>query len=140
MANEQNLKPFQKGNKLSKGRPPKLISTTIKELKEKGYQAATAGQIREASEYLITLDREKLTEITKDEMQPMYLRIVAKELLGKKGLDVVNTILDRAHGKPKQGVEHSGGIDTNFTVSPVDTDSIRAIFEKVNGSKDNQGK
>jgi len=108
MANEQNLKPFQKGHKLSKGRPPKLISTTIKELKEAGYQPATAGQIREASEYLITLDREKLTEITKDEMQPMYLRIVAKELLGKKGLDVVNTILDRAHGKPKQGVEHSG--------------------------------
>ena len=108
MANNENLKPFQKGNKLGKGRPPKLITTTIKELKEQGYQAATAGQIKEASEFLITLDREKLADIAKDEMQPMYLRIVAKELLGKKGHDVVNSILDRNYGRPKQALEHTG--------------------------------
>lgn len=131
----------QKGQILNpKGRPPKLITTTIKELKEQGYQPATAAQIKEASEVLITLDKDKLVEIGKDEMQPMYLRIVARELLGKKGLDVMNTILDRAHGKAKQSVEHSGGIDTNFTVSPVDTDAIKAIFEKVNGNQNNQSK
>jgi hypothetical protein len=142
MDKKNNLKEAwkkgQSGN--PKGRPPKLIASTIKDLKEAGYQPATAAQIKEASEVLITLDKDKLVEIGKDEMQPMYLRIVARELLGKKGLDVMNTILDRAHGKAKQSVEHSGGIDTNFTVSPVDTDAIKAIFEKVNGNQNNQSK
>jgi len=136
MNKKDNLKEaWQKGQSGNpKGRPPKLITGTIKDLKEQGYQPATAGQIREASEYLITLDREKLTEITKDEIQPMYLRIVAKELLGKKGLDVVNTILDRAHGKPKQGVEHSGegggAILLDFTPKVVSSTKDLATDEK----------
>lgn len=134
MANKQNLKPFQKGHKLSKGRPPKLITTTIRELKEQGYQPATAAQIREASEFLITLDREKLADIAKDEAQPMYLRIVAKELLGKKGHDVVNSILDRNYGKAKQALEHTGenggAIKMDFSPKIIKSDAKMVTDEK----------
>ena len=99
----------QKGQVLNpKGRPPKLISSVINQLKEEGYEPATPTLIKQASEYLITLDKGKLEELAEDDMQPMYLQILARELLGDKGEEVMNRMIDRAYGKPKQGVEHSG--------------------------------
>jgi len=52
-----------------------------------------------------------------DPKSPMSLRIVAKGMLNAKGWEVLEAMLDRAHGKPKQSVDHSGEIKARITVS-----------------------
>ena len=34
--------------------------------------------------------------------------MAAKELLGRRSLEILREMLDRAHGKAKQAVEHTG--------------------------------
>ena len=44
----------------------------------------------------------------------MLMRIVAKKLLGKDGDKMIETILDRAHGKARQ--IHEGKIEQDITI------------------------
>jgi len=86
------------------GRPRKVISKIIAQLKHDGYQRVTKGRVIEAYELLMGLDEGKLKSIQADKEEPMILRIVAKELLNDKGGQMVETMLSRAHGKPDQNV------------------------------------
>lgn len=91
-----------------KGRPPKLMTTLVRELKKEGHERATAATVAETIEYLIALPQEKLVELGKDEGQPMSVRIIIKQLLGAKGFEALSAVLDRAHGKARQQMEHTG--------------------------------
>jgi len=85
----------QKGDVLNpKGPTPKLLSTITAELKAKGYERATANQVADAFETL------------------MSLRIVGKAMLTAKGWEVLQAMLDRAHGKSRQGVDLRATIET----------------------------
>lgn len=96
----------EKGDVLNpNGRPPKLLSTIVAELKAKGYERATAGNVVEAFETLLNVTQEDLEEMVKDKTQPMSLRIVGKAMLTAKGFEVLQTMMDRAHGKAKQSVD-----------------------------------
>ena len=90
------------------GRPPKLLSSIVRELRERGYERATAAQVAEAFETLLNVPEDELADMVKDKSQPMSLRIVGKAMLTAKGWDVLQALLDRVHGKPRQGVEVSG--------------------------------
>ena len=92
------------------GRPPRLLSTITAELKAKGYERATANQVADAFETLMNVPQNELADMVKDEKAPMSLRIVGKAMLTAKGWEVLQAMLDRAHGKAKQQIEHGGSI------------------------------
>ena len=100
----------QKGDVLNpKGPTPKLLSTITAELKAKGYERATANQVADAFETLMNVPQDELAKMVKDEKAPMSLRIVGKAMLTAKGWEVLQAMLDRAHGKAKQGVDLTTG-------------------------------
>jgi len=108
---------FEKGDPGGPGRPPLLLSTIVAELRAKGYERATAGTVADAFETLLNVTHEDLVKMGQDPKSPMSLRIVAKGMLNAKGWEVLEAMLDRAHGKPKQSVDHSGEIKARITVS-----------------------
>ena len=66
--------------------------------------------MKEAFEYVLALHLLDVKDISgkiEDETNdmPMVVRLAAKELLGKKSLDILREMLDRAHGKSKQNVD-----------------------------------
>jgi len=78
-------------------------------LKEKGGGVVKAANVIEATEIVLALSEEEIAELAYDKTQPLLLRIVAERLLDSdKRFEAMEILLSRAHGKPKQGVEHSG--------------------------------
>jgi len=80
------------------GRPKKLVSSILADLKNKG-ELVTRHMVTETYQVLMSLNEEQLKEITNDKEQPMINRIVAKEMLSKKGFDIIEKMMDRANGK-----------------------------------------
>lgn len=114
MAKEDIVKhQFKKGQSGNpKGRPPKVLSAVLKELTEAGYERVTQAMVIEAYEILLGLPRPELAKVANDENQPAVVRIVARAMLSKnKSYEVLEKMLDRAQGRPKQSVEAelSGG-------------------------------
>lgn len=100
------FKKGQSGN--PKGRPPKLVSHVLNQLKEEGREKVSKSQVREVYEYLIGLDAAKLRLIKNDKNIPMLFKLVAEGILSKKGFDILERLLDRAQGKATQTQEVSG--------------------------------
>lgn len=105
------IKLLEKGETANpNGRPPKIFSAIVKQWKEAGYEPATPTRVKEAYEYLLSLPMYQVIEIAgrqEDESNdlPALLRIVAKEMLGKRGKEMISEMLDRAHGKSKQQID-----------------------------------
>lgn len=103
-----NIKPymFEKGQSGNpKGRPPKLLTDLMKDLKAKGYEQVTSGQIVEAYETLFGLDELTLKTVVANKELPMVSRIVAKAMLSTRGFEILERMLDRAQGRPKQSID-----------------------------------
>lgn len=97
-----NLKSFKKGDVPNpKGRPPKPKTMTmfVEEMKEKGYEVPSSQIIAESYLYIATLPEDELKAVLNDKSRPMMQRIIAKGVLDKKGIDVLDRIVDRAYGK-----------------------------------------
>ena len=109
---------FEKGDPGGPGRPPLLLSTIVAELRAKGYERATAGTVADAFETLLNVPEDVLAEMVKDKTKPMSLRIVGKAMLTAKGWEVLQAMLDRAHGKAKQAIDHTtGGEKISVTIN-----------------------
>ena len=104
------------------GRPPKLISTLIKDLKEQGYERATSTTITEAIEYLINLPLQEIEDILDDKEQPLSLRIIARQLKSNKGFEALEVVLSRAQGRPKQQMDVSNSGEQKIKIEVVLTD------------------
>ena len=108
--NGGTINQFEKGDTNNGGRPPMLLSTIVAELRAEGYERATANQVADAFETLLNVPEDVLANMVKDKHKPMSLRIVGKAMLTAKGWEVLQAMLDRAHGKAKQAMEHSGSL------------------------------
>lgn len=117
--NGGTINRFEKGDTNNGGRPPKLLSTITAELKSKGYERATANQVADAFETLMNVPQNELADMVKDEKAPMSLRIVGKAMLTAKGWEVLQAMLDRAHGKAKQQlqVDNKGEMNHAITIT-----------------------
>jgi len=91
-----------------KGRPRRLVSSIIQDLKEKGIVQVKATDIVEAFEMLFNLESKEIAEIANNDKNPYFIRRVAKEMLSGKGFDIIERMIDRVHGKPKQATEITG--------------------------------
>jgi hypothetical protein len=102
--NGGTINQFEKGDTNNGGRPPRLVSTIIRELKEAGYERVGPSSVLHAFELLMGLSEDKLREYVGDKAQPMSIRIVSKAMLSARGWEVLQAMLDRSHGRPKQAV------------------------------------
>jgi hypothetical protein len=115
MANEQNLKPFQKGGDERinlQGRPQKLIT----QMKDIGY---TKTQVEETMLSMLSLSRKELEKIDKGDEFTIMERTIAGALLkghDKNSLFNLEMLLTRSQGKPKETIDQT--IESkNFTIT-----------------------
>jgi predicted GNAT family acetyltransferase len=106
-----NTKGFKQcpDNINKKGTPRKLVSTVIADMKEKGIEPATAGEIKQLYLCLLNNTKEEIKTIADDETQPQINRIVAKAMMSDKGFEVIAELLNRAIGKSQQQIDHTSG-------------------------------
>jgi hypothetical protein len=108
--NGGTLKLAEKGEVCNPhGRPPRMISTFIAELKAMGIEPVKPSQIVDTFEGLINMKQEQLKEIKDNEKNPYFLRRVAGEMMTSKGYEIIERMIDRAHGKPKQQTDITSG-------------------------------
>ena len=119
--NKINTKGFDKNpnNINRKGRPRRLVSSIIQDLKEKGIVQVKAIDIVEAFEMLFNLESKEIAEIANNDKNPYFIRRVAKEMLSGKGFDIIERMIDRVHGKPKQSTELTGKDGNSLTINFV---------------------
>ena len=106
--NTSGLKPFKPGQSGNpNGRPRKMVSQVIKDLGDAGIENVTKAQIRGTIETMLNCTRKDLERYAEDESNPVYIRMVARQLI-KSGKDekVFEMLLDRAFGKAGQNVKH----------------------------------
>lgn len=90
----------KKGDVLNpKGRPRKTIRTMISDFEKAGLIIPSNDEIGKMYLYIATLNEAELQSLLKDKEQPMMTRIIAKGVLSKKGLDVIDRIVNRAYGQ-----------------------------------------
>ena len=103
---------FEKGETGNpNGRPKKLVSSLIAQLKEEGYEGVTNGQISDVISLLLNLNKDRVKQLAEDAKQPIYVQRISRRLVtatDKEIGDFIDKQLDRAHGKPKQVNEHTG--------------------------------
>ena len=122
----KDAKPFKKGDKRINrtGANRKTVSKVIKELSEKGVEQVTVKQITELYETLLNLTQKELTDFANDKEQPMLNRIVAKEMLNKKGFEIIEKMLDRVHGKATQKVQTDSKVEINQNLENISTEEL----------------
>ena len=90
----------KKGDVLNpKGRPRKTIRTMISDFEKAGLIIPTNDEVGKMYLYIATLNEAELQALLRDKEQPMMTRIIAKGVLSKKGLDVIDRIVNRAYGQ-----------------------------------------
>ena len=108
-----------------KGRPRKTITSLVQQFEDEGMAMPSPTEVSKLYLYIATRTEEELKAMMSDKEQPMMVRIVAKGILDKKGLDVVEKIVDRAYGK-----EHRVDITTNGKELRVEPLQIQFVADK----------
>ena len=128
-----------------KGRPPKpkTMSLFIEEMKTEGYEVPSSQIIAESFLYIAALPEDKLKAVLADKSRPMMQRIIAKGVLDKKGIDVLDRIIDRAYGKIQRIDLTSKGekikqdpLQMHFVSNSDDYNKVLAEIQKEKERKD----
>lgn len=110
-----------------KGPPKKTINVVNIELEAQGYICATPRDITDVFLRLINLPISELTNLIKDDTQPVLVRTVGKAILSGKGFDIIDKMLDRAIGKAIS--------KTDLTTNGKDINSTPTIIFKDYGAE-----
>lgn len=113
MANKNAIPPehtkFKKGETGNpNGRPVKLFSEIAGDWQRRGIERATPERVIEVFEYLLALPDAELREMKAGDNYPSLVQMAADEMTGKRKREILNDLLDRAHGKATQRREITG--------------------------------
>ncbi len=121
MANEDNLKPFKKGQSGNpKGRPKKLYTDHISDIKSQGYRAPTRTEYFEMIGLLLTMEEKDLKDFAKDKSRPYWVRLIIIDMNTKNTRQkMMSDYRDWLFGKAKQEVEQTinEGAPTEFRIT-----------------------
>ena len=133
--NLEKGKPFVKNDPRinRKGRPRRLVSNIIEELKEKGVERVSQTDVKDTFLMLINLEIAELESMVNDKDQPVLVRIVGKEMLGGKGFDVIEKMLDRAIGRPDSKIDLTS---TDGSMSPTSPKTLADWYDANRSKKD----
>ena len=144
---DKNIKP-EDGKQFSssyqpanRGRKPLIFSTILKEWIAEGYEEASAESVKRIYEMLLSMPLIRIKEIAgrpdddKNEY-PVLLRIAARDITGKRGSEIIEAMLSRAQGKPKQQQEITG--KDGKDLFPQDAFSPSSITVRVISNKDDE--
>ena len=111
MANEQNLKPIQKGQVLNPNGRPKKIETILKDVFLAEYNTKlTNSQAQDIIKGLLTKSRSELIELAKNDDLPFWISMIAKKATRdyeRGSIHLVELLFDRVYGKPKETIDQT---------------------------------
>ena len=123
------------------GRPRKVFSQLSKEWTAAGIERATKERIIEVYESLLGLTMQEIKDLAgklddAENPYPAVVRMAAKEMVGKRGLEILREMLDRAHGRAKQSVDHTTkGEGLNFSFNALSVQEKEVMLELIEKSK-----
>lgn len=127
-----------------KGRPRTTIRTMIDEFEKQGMIVPTAQEISKIYVYIASQTEEELKKTMMDKSLPMMTRIIARGVLNKKGLDVVERIMDRAYGKEQRIDITTNGKDLKpepLTIRFIaDKEQLDRIEKEIPNSEEKEGR
>lgn len=86
------------------GRPKKSpLDDFLYECEEtRGMSMPTPAQVAKMYFFIAALPEERLKTLLQDKQQPMMVRIIARGVLDKKGIDILEKIVNRAYGSQQR--------------------------------------
>lgn len=96
------------------GRPKKGIALVNAELAERGFEPARKQDVEATYMAMLQLGESDLKAMALDTERPMLVRVLAKNMLGGKGFDIMERMLDRGVGKPTQKEEVTMSVNTEL--------------------------
>lgn len=111
MANEQNLKPFKKGEVANPNGRPKKVDTILREIFLSEYNVKlTKTQTDDIIKSILTKSRSELVELAKNEELPFWISMIAKKATRdyeKGSIHLLELLFDRVYGKPKETIDQT---------------------------------
>lgn len=126
------------------GRKPKLVNGVISDLKAAGYEEVSNEQAISFISLLLNLEAEQVEHLSKNQNIPLYVQRVAKRLhtaSDDKIMDLVETLLSRAHGRPRQSLDltthEDAALEREFT--PEQIAQMQQVLNQGNAKQDSGG-
>lgn len=129
------------------GRPTKLVSQVLKDLKEAGAEAVSPSQVSDVITVLLNLPVEMVRKIAEDKKLPILIQRTARRFAGSSDKDwdwILSNNLDRAHGKSinRHEVGGKGGGAIKLDYGKLSLDELRQLSQmrkKATAHGDNDG-
>lgn len=124
---------FEKGRVTNPwGRPRKLVSQILMDMKEDGVEAVTAGQVADVISVLLNYPVESVKKMAQDSKLPIIVQRTARRFAGASDKDwdtVIRENLDRAHGKSinRHEVAGKGGGAIKFDYERLSVEELRQL-------------
>src|SRR3990167_9477569 len=108
----------EKGDPVSPdvGRPKSALRRLLDEWTEQGRGKVSKADIDLAYLTALEMDEDEMKHVANDRTAPMLVRIACKQLLKERGFDIMERMIDRAHGKAKQNLVDEEGNLINLVV------------------------
>lgn len=110
----------------------KLTRTIIKELEAKGIKGLKPGDVIAIFQTLLDSTFDELKAISEDDNAPYFVRRTATEMTKGKGWEIMERMIDRAHGKAK------GTEDVNIRSGSTFFNLMRAASKEEKDQKNDQ--
>lgn len=129
------------------GRKPRVFSQIALEFKKRGIERATPEVVAEVYEYLLALTMEEIADISfglnQTDDLPAIMALAAQEMKGKRTIEIIREMLDRAHGKSISRHEVAGkdGGAIKFDYGKLSIEELRqlsAMRKKATSNGDNE--